>query len=157
MTIYCCTSVKSLTNKVHVLHECCMFSIACGIFKGWYRNIFTVIIQILTWNPWSTDVLEIVLIAFEIRGTLPCKTSSHPHPILLHHAHHEGQHEQGACCWTSHFQSWWLVLHVWQWKIQCILKHSSCIDNNNTALSTITAIIIRTALPPLGDNKRAMS
>ena len=98
MTIYCCTSVKSLTNKVHVLHEYCMFYIACGIFKDWYRNIFTVIIQILTWNPGSTDVFEIVLVAFEIRGTLPCKTSSHPHPILFDHAHHEGQHEEGACC-----------------------------------------------------------
>ena len=132
-------------------------NIACFLlhvgFKGWYRNTFTVIIQILTWNPGSTDVFEIFLVAFEVRGTFPCKTNSHPNPIISDHTHQEGHHEESAGCWPSHLQSWWLGLHVWQWWTQWMLKQSSCMAKNNTALSMIIAIIIRTAQPTLADNK----
>ena len=151
-TIYCCNSIHSVTNRVNVLREHCMFLLH-GRLRGWQRNTFTLIIQILTWDPWSTDVSEIFLVAWEVRGTFPSKTISHPNPIISNKAHHKGQHKESAGCWQSHLQSWWLDLQVWQWETQCMLTQSSWMANNNTALSMIIAIIIQTAQPTLADKR----
>ena len=131
------------TYILHVLSEYCIRD-----FKCWYRTIYTIIIQIChTWNSFSADVLHEQLIAFKVRGSLISQASCHP--ILLHKSHQKRKHEECACWGTPHFHCWWLGLHVRQCEMQCTLKQSNCIDNNSTALSNTTAIIMPTAVPSL--------